>query len=215
MKKTTRYHLIEYMRTRKVVSAVELARVFKISAADARHHLASMEDEGVVAVVDTRAHGRGRPTQLYRLTCDINRNNLGALCYAALSAALDGIPEHGRDAVLQKIAADLAGGFPRKDGNLTHRLAYAVRCLNEMNYQARWEAHIDAPRILISHCPYSKVASSHPEICRMDALVINKVLGQPVTLSNTTGNVETGEQLCVFRLKASQTLAIDTEIGAM
>ena len=48
MKRTTRYRLIEYIRVKKVASADELARVLRITAADARHHLASLEDEMVL-----------------------------------------------------------------------------------------------------------------------------------------------------------------------
>ena len=209
MKRTTRYRLIEYIRVKKVVSAAELARVLKITAADARHHLASLEDEGVVVVVDTRVQGRGRPTQLYRLTRDINRHNLDALTSAVLNVWLGDVTEAERDGALRKIAASLTAGCNHPGGNLTQRLTYTVRRLNEMNYLARWEAHIEAPRILITHCPYALVVSDHPETCRMDAFVINNLLGQPVTQISTMGKCATGEMQCIFRLDP-EALTIDT-----
>jgi predicted ArsR family transcriptional regulator len=200
MKRTTRYRLIEYIHVKKIVSAAELACVFKITAADARYHLASLEDEGVVVVVDTRVQGRGRPTQLYRLTREINRHNLDSLTNAVLNVWLTGVTEAERDSVLNKIAAYLTAGYKQSDGHLTQRLAYAVRRLNEMNYLARWEAHIEAPRILITHCPYALVVADHPETCRMDAFVIKNLVGQPVTQIPTMGNSSRGEQVCAFRL---------------
>jgi predicted ArsR family transcriptional regulator len=209
MKKTTRYRLIEYIRAKKVVSAAELGRVFTITAADARYHLASLEDEGVVVVVDTRVQGRGRPTQLYRLTRDINRHHLGALTSAVLNVWLTGMTEASRDGALNEIATYLTAGCHPPDGNLTQRLAYAVRHLNEMNYLARWEAHIEAPRILITHCPYALTVSDHPETCRMDAFVIKNLLGSPVTQITTMGKSTTGEFHCVFRLDL-ETLSIDS-----
>jgi predicted ArsR family transcriptional regulator len=210
MKRTTRYRLIEYIRVKKVVSAAELARVLKITAADARHHLASLEDEGVVVVVDTRVQGRGRPTQLYRLTRDINRHYLDALTSAVLKVWLGGVTEVEREGALRKIAASLTAGWNQPGGNLTQRLTYTVRHLNEMNYLARWEAHIESPRILIMHCPYALMVKDHPETCRMDVFVINNLLGQPVTQISTMGRCTTGELQCIFRLDPVA-LAIDTQ----
>jgi len=214
MKRTTRFRLIEYIRVKKIVTATELARIFKITAADARHHLASLEDEGVVIVVDTRAQGRGRPTQLYRLTRDINRHHLDALTGAVLSVCLAGVTEAERDGAFKNIADYLTAAFNRPGGNLTQRLTYTVRHLHEMNYMARWEAHIEGPRIHITHCPYALMVSDHPETCRIDALVLQNLVGQPVTRILTTGKNSTGEMLCVFRMDP-EALAIDTPAFAM
>jgi predicted ArsR family transcriptional regulator len=213
MTKTTRYRLIEYLQVKKVSSAAELARVLKITAADARHHLTSLEDEGVVVVVDTRVQGRGRPTQMYRLSREINRHNLDSLITAVLTVWLDGTAVDRQDAAFDKIATYIASGCKPPQGNLTQRLTNAVRCLNEMNYMARWEAHIDAPRVLITHCPYASVVAKHPEICQMDAFVIKKILGQSVTPISTDRTEYAGEIQCVFCLDPSA-LAIDTPITA-
>jgi len=201
MKKTTRNRLIEYMRVKKVVSAAELARIFKISAGDARHHLACLEDEGVALMVDTKIQGRGRPTQLFGLAQDVSRNNLDALTNAIMKVWLCSIPDNGREAEFYKIAASLTEGCHPPEGNLSQQLAYAIRCLNEMNYLARWEAHIDAPRILIRHCPYASVVADHPETCHIDAFVIGKVLGQSVTWISSEGKNEVGNMKCIFRLE--------------
>jgi len=209
MKRTTRYRLIEYIRVKKVVSAAELARVLRITAADARHHLASLEDEGVVVVVDTRVQGRGRPTQLYRLTRDYNRHSLDALTGAVLNVWLGDVTETEREGALRKIADSLTAGWNHPGGNLTQRLTYTVRRLNEMNFLARWEAHIEAPRILMTHCPFALVVTDHPEICQMDAFVINNLLGQPVTRISSMGRCATGGMQCIFRLDP-EALTLDT-----
>lgn len=200
MIRTTRRRLIEYIREKKIVSASELANVFKITASDARHHLASLEDEGVVVMMDTRVHGRGRPTQMYRLSSDINRHNLDALAGAILTVWYKVVKENRREDILNQIAIYLTAGCTQPKGNLTQRLANAVRQLNGMNYLARWEAHLEAPRILISHCPYAKVVQQHPETCQMDAFVIRKVLGQSVTRISTMDDPYTGEKQCIFRI---------------
>lgn len=196
-----RRRLLEYMQVKKVVSAAELARAFKITAADARHHLASLEEDGVVQIIDTRVRGRGRPTQMYGLTIELDRNNLDALIKAVLSEWLGGVSsEETKEAALDRIATHFLDGYPPPEGNLTQRLNRAVRQLHDMHYQARWEAHITAPRLVITHCPYATVISEHPEICRIDELLFGKLLGIPVALISRLGKNEHGEVQCVFRV---------------
>ena len=190
------------MQFKKLVTATELARAFKITSGDARHHLTSLEDEGVVTVVDTRVQGRGRPSQLYRLSREITRHNMEALMGAVLKVLLEGVTEDSREIVFQKISACLVTEGIQPKGNLTQRLASSVRHLNEMNYEARWEAHIDAPRILITYCPYSAIVSDHPEICQVDAIVIGDLLGQPVRKISMIGKNETGDKQCIFRINS-------------
>ena len=198
--KTTRNRLTEYMQAKRVVSTVELARVLKLSAADIRHHLTSLEDEGVVQVVSTHVHGRGRPTLLYGLTSEMNRHNLDGMANAVLSEWLVGLTEEKQDAAFDNIASRLLEGYPLPDGNLTQRLTRAVRQLYDMNYHARWEAHITAPRILITHCPYASVIAKHPETCRIDKLILGKILSLPVSQISKQEKNERGEVHCVFRL---------------
>ena len=49
-----------------------------------------------------------------------------------------------------------------------------------MNYQAHWEAHVENPRIMLGHCPYSAILDHHPEICQMDGYVLEALLDAPV-----------------------------------
>jgi predicted ArsR family transcriptional regulator len=198
--KTTRQRLIEYMQAKRVVSTAELARVLKLTAADIRHHLASLEDEGVVQVVDSRVHGRGRPAHLYGLSIVLNRHNLDGLANAVLGEWLESLTEEKRDEAFDNIASQLLEGYPLPYGNLTQRLTRAVRQLNDMNYQARWEAHITAPRVLVTHCPYASVVAKHPETCRIDELLLGRILGQPVSQISKQEKTGHGEVQCLFRI---------------
>jgi len=76
---------------------------------------------------------------------------------------------------------------------LMRRLAATVDHLNQMHYQARWEAGAEGPRIVLGHCPYSAVIERHPGLCRMDTeLLGNLVSGkvrQTVKLESGAGGV--------------------------
>lgn len=203
MKKTTRSRIIEYMQALKAVTATDLARFFKITAGDARHHLTSLEDEGVVTVVDVQVHGRGRPTQVYRLSREITGHNLGGISSAILDAWIGNMPPESRENVYQKIASSFTSMYSKPCGSLTQRLAGAIHQLNEMKYQARWEAYVDSPRILITYCPYSLLLPEHPEICQIDACILCNLVGQSVRQIAMTGTNENGDKHCVFRVTQS------------
>ena len=68
-------------------------------------------------------------------------------------------PEERR-AALRRIAMRI-GRQPSGAGNLTQRLNACVHLLNEMNYQARWEARSSGPRLVFSHCPYATILPSN------------------------------------------------------
>lgn len=195
-----RRRIIEYIQVKRVASAAELGRALHITPADARHHLASLEVDGVVRIVDTRVSGRGRPTQLYRLIIDLNRNNLDALAKVILKEWLAELPVEKKEAALKRIATDLLQNISTPEGNLTQRLTRAVRQMIGLNYQARWEAHMNSPRILVTHCPYALMVKEYPDICRVDELLIGKLIGLPIELISRLKENEFGEMQCIFRL---------------
>ena len=83
---------------------------------------------------------------------------------------------------------------------LTRRLAQAVDRLNELHYQARWEAGASGPRIILGHCPYGGIVESHPELCRVDAFFLEECVGMSAQL---TAKLEPGRQglpFCLFAL---------------
>ena len=61
--------------------------------------------------------------------------------------------------------------------NLTRRLYRTTEILNQQHYQARWEARPDAPRLVLGHCPFSAILEEHPELCKLDAYLIERFTG--------------------------------------
>ena len=81
------------------------------------------------------------------------------------------------------------------------RLSSTIERLNEMHYQARWEAGAGGPRIVLGHCPYAAVIKNHPELCQMDAALLVILLSGEVS---QTAKLETGAgglPYCAFIFK--------------
>jgi len=172
-----------------------------MTAANARHHLAILLAEGVIQAIGARKDGRsGRPTNIYALSKPLSRHNLADLAHALMVTLEENIPAEQTPQALKELAVKLAAAPPQLSRNPTQRISAAVKRLNEMHYQARWEAHAQAPRLIFQHCPYAAILPRHPELCQVDAFILENLLGAPVSLVDRLVPSELGLPQCIFRM---------------
>jgi predicted ArsR family transcriptional regulator len=197
----TRQRILSYLEEHQTASAIELGRVFSMTKANIRHHLNTLQRNGHIEVIGKRqGGGRGRPTLIYAITRSSQTNNLEVLSTALLEELLISIPKDRRDSRLRKVAARLAGEASADSSTLTKQLIAAVQRLNQMNYRSRWEAHADAPHIILRHCPFAAIINRHPELCQLDANIIEELVQHPVQLLSKRTWTHDGPQVCTFTL---------------
>lgn len=173
---TARQKILIYLKKNRLASAQDIARALRVTAADARHHLGILGSDGRVTVVSQRAGGRGRPVKLYGLSGALAGDNLPGLLEAALEEWLGGLPPSKREQALASLAGRMGGAAGAESVPLMRRLASTVERLNQLHYQARWEAGAEGPRIILGQCPYAAVIGRHPELCQMDAALLAGLL---------------------------------------
>ena len=198
---TARQKVMAYLKKNHAVSAAQIGRGLSMSAADVRHHLALLCSDGrAVQVGVLHKGGRGRPIKLYGLSENSSANNLGLLSDLILDIWLDTLPPEKMQEGMRALAEALIHsiGPPDIDIPVASRLAQIMDKLNELNYQARWEAGAEGPRILFGHCPYSAIIEKHPELCQMDAAVLAKFLGQSAQQKAKIG--KGGNSACLFQM---------------
>lgn len=176
MPTTTRQKILDYLKRNRSVSSREIARALRMTPANARYHLGILATDGRVEVINQRQVGRGRPEKVYQLAGTLAGDNLSALADAILTEA-------GGKVEMEALGERLAGNANSVGQPLMRRLASTINRLNEMHYQARWEAGADGPRIVLGHCPYATVIEKHPELCRMDAAILASLLNGQVRQS--------------------------------
>jgi predicted ArsR family transcriptional regulator len=197
----SRQKILNFILEQQSTTVEELSKVFKVTPANIRHHLSILIEQGSVQVIGQKAAAiRGRPAQIYSATQHSNQNNLDHLTETLLSILLQDSGSDERNQVLKKIARQMVTYFKLDTYNPTRRLYSSIRILKRMNYQAHWEAHIENPRIMLGHCPYRAILDHYPEICQMDAFMLQELLDTPVKqveklIFNTKGLAE-----CVFLL---------------
>lgn len=199
MKPTTRLRILDFLRKQQTASAIELSRALGLTRANIRHHLVVLESNDLVEVVGQRRQGKGRPGNIYGLSRRVLGDSLDELASALLTEWLGGLPEEAREAVLRSVAGRLGSAYSGAGVQpLTRRLAETVRFLNTRHYQARWEAGAAGARLILGHCPFLTVIERHPELCRVDAFLLEGCLGQAVSQTAKLERTGAGLPQCVF-----------------
>ena len=195
---TSRQLILDYLKSKPAATAGEMSRALNTTAANIRHHLAILTDEGAVEVIGERpANKRGRPASLYTLAKQARQHNLSGLSNALLDELLKPLSPSQREETLRRLANHMVGAIESKD-NLTQRLYIAMRRLNEMKYNARWEAHHNAPRVILGHCPFAQILPEHPELCQVDGFIVESLLEKPVEQTEKMAIDNQGATYCKF-----------------
>lgn len=199
--KSTRQRILDYLGNHRPVTAEELSHALHMTAANVRYHLAILLQRGLVTVAGERpSKGPGRPAKVYNLPHHKLGENLGLLASVLLNYAMHAEGAQEQKEFLTIIARLIIGRFQHGAG-LSQQLFQSIRRLNELNYQARWEARADAPTLILGHCPYLGILPNHPELCSLDAAILAEMLGNPVGQIAKLARDSDGGTYCMFKLR--------------
>jgi len=201
----SRQNILNYIIEQQNTTVEELSKVFRVTPANIRHHLSILTEQGSVNVIGQKAVSKkGRPAQIYCSSQQSNRNNLDHLSDALLCALMCNAEPTERIQFIEDIANHLGSQYKTGLSNPTRRLYSTIHALNHMNYQAHWEAHLENPRIMLGHCPYRAILEIHPELCLVDASLLEQLLNAPVRqVEKQTINIR-GISQCIFIIKNSE-----------
>ncbi len=191
---TTRQSILDFLGARGSASAQQMAQAFGMSTQNLRRHLRILEQRGLIAVSQPAANGRGRPQLVYALTTQAQPDHLAGLS----SALLRGL----RPANLRPLAQRLIGQQPaRPVRNTSQRLVAAMRQLEPMGYRPRWEARPGGPQVVLGHCPFAAIIEQHPELCQVDAYMLEELLGADAEQASKLQPGPQGTPQCIFKIK--------------
>lgn len=214
--KTSRQRVLEYVSSQRVVTAADIARALRMTEANARHHLGILDAQGLVNVIERRpGTGKGRPSNLYGLSEQAAGHNLNLLCTALMAELMRTSPADAQQVTFGRLTAHMIANItgthaPQEPASrealkpgvhLTQRLNQAILILNKMSYQARWEARALAPHIILGHCPYLAVLAANPELCQLDAVLLEQLLDSPVDQMAKLVLDQRGLRLCIFQIR--------------
>jgi len=184
MASETRETILRTMRARGHCTVKELAEAAGISPVSVRHHLASLQAEGLIALEEVR-HGVGRPHHVFSLTEEAHE--LFPTRYFRLTNRLLGeikelMPVGSVEGLLTGVADAMAGDYANQLQGLPleKRLRRLVELLDEEGFGAELERRGDEVVIHELSCPYYQIGQAHPEVCMIDQTFIAQALSLPV-----------------------------------
>jgi DeoR family transcriptional regulator, suf operon transcriptional repressor len=181
----TRDLVLRTLLTQPRCTVNELADKVGISPISIRHHIASLEAEGLINSEDER-HGVGRPRQVFFLTetgIEQFPTRYVKLTVRLLEHLKETMPEAMINTLFSEMAEDLARdlseGTELKNLSMQERLNLVKELLRREGFNIEWEQMGDGYEIHEASCPYYYVGQNHPEVCTVDQILISKVLSVP------------------------------------
>lgn len=161
----------------------DLAEAVGINAISVRHHLTSLEADGLVTAEEER-HGVGRPRLVYFLTekgLERFPTKYLMLTNRLLAEMKETLPPQVVSTLFARMAANMANNVPNHAPDLPveSRLDLIQQLLAEEGFTVEWEKQGDQYLINEITCPYFHVGQSHPEVCTVDQTVISSILEVP------------------------------------
>lgn len=197
-----RQRILIYIGQHKGSSASELSLALRVTTSDIRHHLLYLCQTNQIQVTGIRNENRkGRPARVYDLSDQAIGGNLNALAGYLLDML---IVESGPGKIefyLKQLAERVVSSNDIvTEKNVTKKLAFLILSLNKLGYQSKWEAHVNAPRVIFEHCPYKQIIKKHPELCSLDKIILENSLQAEIKQTARLERNLRGTEFCMFEI---------------
>jgi DeoR family suf operon transcriptional repressor len=201
----TKEKIFQALRAKGQMTVSDLAEALEITPIAIRHHLSSLQTDGMVEVREER-HGVGRPRQVYKLTSHAMERNTSKY-YQFTNLLLDQLKEHLSPEMVNKllleVASSMAGDWKKELDSLPlpRRLDRLVELLTQEGFVARVEPAGPGCYCLTElACPYSRISLTHPEVCAIDASMLSRALGTDV---ERTSCIRSGSDSCTYSISSA------------
>jgi DeoR family transcriptional regulator, suf operon transcriptional repressor len=178
--KSTREKILQTLLDKPHSTINELAESVAINSISVRHHLSSLQAEGLVEDEEER-HGVGRPRLVYSLS-QKGLERFPTRYFELTTRLLDQMKESLPPAVINRFFTDMAENLARdyrektEGFSVEQKLDFVKNLLQKQGFSVGWEQKDSHYYIYESGCPYFQVGQSHPEVCSVDHTLISRVM---------------------------------------
>jgi len=194
--KSTRDKILHTLLRQSQSTISDLAESVGINAISVRHHLTSLQAEGLVLSEEQR-HGVGRPRLVYFLSekgVEKFPTQYLRLTNRILDQLKSTLPSLTLNSIFSDMAIKTAGDLVNKGKNLSleDKLDLLTSSLVEEGYSFNWQKQGGKYLIHEVNCPYLHISQSHPEVCLFDQTYISTVLSVQLKKIKCQLNGDTG-----------------------
>lgn len=183
-KLSTRETILDAIKQANEATVDDLAEAADVSPVTVRHHLNSLQAEGLLEIRSIRRKV-GRPYYVYSLST--KGHELFPQRYVRLSSLLldelkarfpaETVTELF-NSVVERIVAEHQDRF--QGLAFEERLDYLVKVLAQEGFLASWEQTDVGYQLTEYSCPYFSIGQQHSEVCSFDKQLMMTVLNTPI-----------------------------------
>jgi predicted ArsR family transcriptional regulator len=202
---STRQEILEILKEEKQATVEDLAVRLELTPMTIRHHLNVLQAQNLVEASKVRRSQKvGRPRLVYTLTDaadELFPQNYSELAVHLVSEVKEMVGPDETEAIFQRVANRIAREAPPPVPGQTfeERLDQVTAFLDTKGFIFRWTKTDDGYVMSNINCPYRHVSSEHAEVCAMDAILIDSVLGME---SKQLTSLREGDSACTCLLIA-------------
>jgi len=201
---STREKIIKTILSHPGSTINDLAQKVGINGISVRHHLTSLQAEGLVTAEEER-HGVGRPRLVYSLTengMEKFPSNYLKLTNQLLEQLKQMLPSRQLNNLFQRIAIKFSEEHNSTFASLplNEQLDRLKLILSQEGFIIDWEKTDGQYIIRNINCPYYHIGISHPEICKIDQTIISTLLSKPVIKGEC---ILDGDSCCTYTVDMS------------
>lgn len=198
---STRELVLKTLLTHPHCTIPDLAQSVGINDISVRHHINSLQAEGLVNSEEQR-HGVGRPRRVYFLTeAGLERfpTRYLRLTIRLLEQLKETMPAAMVTQLFNQMAEELAQDYTSqtdfKHMSMEQRLDAMKSMLAKEGFNIQWERQGNQYYIHEVSCPYYHVGQNHPEVCAVDRTLISAALDVPAQKTHCILN---GDNTCTY-----------------
>jgi len=197
----TREKVLRTLLAKPRITINDLADNVGINPISVRHHISSLQVEGLVDSEEER-HGVGRPRRVYFLTeAGVEKfpTRYVRLTGRLLSQLKETMPKHLVGALFTQMAQGLASDYANNPEllkmSMEERLNLMQELLRQEGFIIDWERSGNEYHIKETSCPYYHIGQDHPEVCSVDQILISSMLALPAAKTRCILN---GDNFCTY-----------------
>lgn len=199
--RSTKERILNTLLNKHNATIGELADVVGINGISVRHHLINLQAEGLITAEEER-HGVGRPRFIYKLSDkgyeQFPSNYLG-LINLILEVIDVELPKRQMEVIMEKVGLRMAETNKISDPALPieAKLSEMSVILAKAGFRISHEREGNVITLHNKNCPYHHIGVHHPEICQVDQVLFQNLLGKTI---NPVDCLLTGDKECSFTI---------------
>jgi predicted ArsR family transcriptional regulator len=201
--------ILSTLKTRGALGIPDIAKVLNVTVEAVRQQMAKLEADGLVDA-ESRSGGRGRPTQIWRLTGEGHKrfpDTHAEMTVQMISAVISVFGEKGMDQLITAREATMRANYTqamRGARSLKTRLERLAEIRSREGYMAEFRPEDEEGQgngwlFIENHCPICTAAQACSGFCRSELQLFDEVLGPDVTVSRVE-HVLAGARRCAYRV---------------